>query len=860
MLDFEELKRRIDYEAYYNAHGLHLKGSGPERTALCPFHDDTQASLGVNVVTGLWVCYACGARGDVIEYHRLRYGLDVKTAAEELARMVGMGIKTGSNGRPPKTAPPAPPRPAEQVKDEPPPIPEEEVLRYHHALLAYPPAMAFLLDTKGLTEGTVRRYQLGIDGDKRITIPIRDASGAVRNLRRYHPTRTPKMLPYKEGYGEARLFPLEALESEQLVLCEGEWDCLLARQMGLPAVCHTGGASTWKEHWTPLFKGKFVTIVYDNDKAGKDGAARVARALTSVAAEVRIVQLPVENEGEDFSDWVLRYGGTIEQWRELVNAAEIAEAPPAEQSRTDLPKIDAGSGDLAGMAEQAWAAIQESNKPPHLFQRGGLLTRIQIGDAGEPKLTVVSESGLRGILARVAWWYRWVGRGDDAKMVDAMPPMAVVKDMMAAPEFPLPVIARIVEAPVFGREGELTLRPGYHPHSRTYYWSSGISIPAVGRPDPDQLQRAKRLLLDELLGDFPFVAESERAHAVAALLGPFVREMIAGPTPLHLIEAPAPGTGKSLLADVIAIPATGRPAATMTEGRDEDEWRKRITSILIAAPTYVLIDNIRRKLDSASLAAALTSQTWLDRILGRSELTTLPVRAVWLATGNNPALTTEMARRTVRIRLDAKVARPWQREGFRHKDLRSWAYAHRGELIWATLTLVQAWVDAGMQPGDYVLGQYEAWARVVGGILDNAGIRGFLGNLEELYSAADEEMAQWEAFFEAWWVKFGSAARPLSELFDLAEQQDLLLLVRGHGNERSQKIRMGKALAQMRDRQVGPFRLIQTGQDGRSRAAIYKLVRLEPPKSAADVAEIADVSPGSKTEGRQVIDDDDSPF
>src|SRR5690606_40763538 len=143
--------------------------------------------------------------------------------------MVGMGIKTGSNGRPPKTAPPAPPRPAEQVKDEPPPIPEEEVLRYHHALLAYPPAMAFLLDTKGLTEGTVRRYQLGIDGDKRITIPIRDASGAVRNLRRYHPTRTPKMLPYKEGYGEARLFPLEALESEQLVLCEGEWDCLLAR-------------------------------------------------------------------------------------------------------------------------------------------------------------------------------------------------------------------------------------------------------------------------------------------------------------------------------------------------------------------------------------------------------------------------------------------------------------------------------------------------------------------------------------------------------------------------------------------------------------------------------------------------------
>ncbi|OUN01369.1 MAG: hypothetical protein BAA04_07060 [Firmicutes bacterium ZCTH02-B6] len=855
MIDLQELKARIDYESYYSAHGLQLRGSGPERTALCPFHDDRHDSLGVNVVNGLWICYACGAQGDVIEYHRRRYGLEWKEAVEDLARMVGSaGGRQLKNGHPPKSN--------EPPKNEPPPIPEEEVLRYHQALLAYPTAMAFLLNKKGLTEETIRRYQLGIDDDKRITIPIRDETGAVRNLRRYHPTRTPKMLPYKEGYGEARLFPIAALESEQLVLCEGEWDCLLARQIGLPAICHTGGANTWKDHWTPLFKGKFVTIVYDNDQAGRDGAARVARALAPVAAEVRVVTLPVEQEHEDFSDWVLKYGGTIEQWRELVGKAEIIEPPPAERSRTDLPKIDAGSGDLAGLADQAWAAIKASNSPPHLFQRGGLLTRIQLGDAGEPKLTVVTEAGLRGILARVAWWYRTVGQGENARLVDAMPPVAVVKDMMAAPEYPVPIIARIVEAPVFGRDGELNLKPGYHTHSRTYYWSSGIDIPDVGRPDPDQIDRAKRLLLYELLCDFPFISDAELAHAVAALLGPFVREMINGPTPLHLIEAPSPGTGKSLLADVIAIPATGRPAATMTEGRDEDEWRKRITSVLIAAPTYVLIDNIRRKLDSASLAAALTSQMWQDRILGRSELTTLPVRAIWLATGNNPALTTEMARRTVRIRLDAKVARPWQRQGFKHEDLRSWAYANRGELVWAALTLVQAWVEDGMKPGRYVLGQYEAWARVIGGILDTAGIRGFLGNLEELYSAADEETAQWEAFCEAWWTKFGASPRGLGDLFTLAEEQDLLLTVRGDGNERSQKIRMGKALAQMRDRQVGQFRLVQAGQDGRNRSAIYKLVRLEWAARPAEVADKAEVFQTSTTSmhAQQVVDDDDSPF
>ena len=41
----------------------------------------------------------------------------------------------------------------------------------------------------------------------------------------------------------------------------------------------------------------------------------------------------------------------------------------------------------------------------------------------------------------------------------------------------------------------------------------------------------------------------------------------------------------------------------------------------------------------------------------------LPIRCVWIATGNNPEFSNEMARRLVRIRLDANVERPWQRVG-----------------------------------------------------------------------------------------------------------------------------------------------------------------------------------------------------
>ena len=111
----------------------------------------------------------------------------------------------------------------------------------------------------------------------------------------------------------------------------------------------------------------------------------------------------------------------------------------------------------------------------------------------------------------------------------------------------------------------------------------------------------------------------------------------------------------------------------MTEGRDEEEWRKRITAKLRGSPALILIDNLRHELNSGTVAAAITSVAWEDRILGKSETVRLPVRNTWVATGNNPALSDEIARRTVRIRLDAKIDKPWLREptAFRHPNLRA---------------------------------------------------------------------------------------------------------------------------------------------------------------------------------------------
>src|SRR5437879_8990604 len=101
---------------------------------------------------------------------------------------------------------------------------------------------------------------------------------------------------------------------------------------------------------------------------------------------------------------------------------------------------------------------------------------------------------------------------------------------------------------------------------------------------------------------------------------------------------------------------------------------------LRSAPSVLLLDNIQHRLESGALSSAITSYPmWEDRVLGVSDIDRVPIQCTWIATGNNPTFSSEMTRRTIRIRLDAKIDRPWLREGprpgqrFRHADITGWA-------------------------------------------------------------------------------------------------------------------------------------------------------------------------------------------
>jgi hypothetical protein len=429
------------------------------------------------------------------------------------------------------------------------------------------------------------------------------------------------------------------------------------------------------------------------------------------------------------------------------------------RERDEVPKIVVNNRQLPEVTTEALAALAARNDPPENFVRGGRLVRVREDENGIPEIQAMEDSHIKGRLARVANFVRTTEKGE----TKVIPPDWLVKDVGQLPRWPFPALEAVVESPIMRSDGTIVDTPGYDPRTRLYYRPvAGFDVAQIPVEPAEWDIRAAINLLDEAVGEFPYEDEASAANALALMLTPLVRQAIDGPTPLALIDKPQAGTGGSLLAETVSIIGSGRTAEMLGAPRDEEEWRKQITAKLAAGATMITVDNVEGALYAPSLARALTARTWTDRVLGRSETVTVSQRATWVATGNNIQLRGDLPRRCYWIRLDAREARPWQRQDFRHPDLLGWVTKRRARLVHALLTLARAWFAAGKPnaPNLPKLGSFEAWTETVGGMVAFAGIPGFLGNLSALYDKADEGSAEWEEFLLAWWEAF--AERPVT--------------------------------------------------------------------------------------------------
>jgi hypothetical protein len=551
------------------------------------------------------------------------------------------------------------------------------------------------------------------------------------------------------------------------------------------------GGKSHRSYGEAALRGEVEKVSQSTEGSRNDQLNRSAFALGQLVADNVIDQAEVEREletaahvaglGSDPNCGTDGIRATIHSGlqagkrrpRRVTIAAENSSSRQHQKRRSavaltissDLPMIDITNRQLRDITDDALGALIAANNPPVIFLRSGDLVRIRIDEHGRLRIEILRESHVCGRLARVANFVRYTRTG---AVRHVPPPLMVVRDLAALGRWDLPVLEGVVEAPTMRADGSILDAPGYDAATRLLYIPApGLHIPTIPRePSREDVQRSLALL-DDAFGDFPYVDEASHANMLALLLTCVVRQSFKGHVPLSLIDAPRAGTGKTLAVEAVSQITTGRTAALMSAPAGDEEFRKRLTSVLMDGPTVVTIDNVENKLSSPSFASVLTAHNWHDRMLGTTGMVTLPQRATWIATGNNIKLGGDMPRRCYWIRLDTQLARPWQRptEGFRHPNLLGWVSENRGDLLAALLTISRAWFVAGKPAAEVPpLGSFEAWARTVGGILAFAGVQGFLLNLDALYEQNDEESSEWEAFLVAWSDVFGEETVTVADL------------------------------------------------------------------------------------------------
>ncbi|MCG3204896.1 MAG: DNA primase [Elusimicrobia bacterium] len=261
----------------------------------CPFHDDHDPSFAYNRKTGRWACFSKCGKGGALDFLMQTTGASFKDALLVLGDKVGVPRPSSANNK------------AEQIS-------ETSVQGMAADLHANASVLRYLREKRGLTDGTIKKYQLGYDKSRRrISIPIRDTSGKLANIRFYSPKNSMKMINLK-GFGNpARLYGADELvkdERKQVLLCEGEFDRLLLSQNGFSAVTSTHGCNSFRDEWLDLFKGKDVVVVYDCDPEGQAAVqGNILKAFKdSEIGSIKNVVLPLagSKEDKDITDYFLK--------------------------------------------------------------------------------------------------------------------------------------------------------------------------------------------------------------------------------------------------------------------------------------------------------------------------------------------------------------------------------------------------------------------------------------------------------------------------------------------------------------------------------------------------------------------------
>jgi hypothetical protein len=347
--------------------------------------------------------------------------------------------------------------------------------------------------------------------------------------------------------------------------------------------------------------------------------------------------------------------------------------------RNKIVKIEKRKGHERQMADEVMAIMRDH---PEIYEFGTSVVRVIDG-----KPVALNENSLRYWLGGAVQFYRLVtSNGHQVEVLED--PSDKLFKMILSPGVPrnFKRLNAVISAPTLRPDGTPLDVPGFDLKTGLLLQTDqecDIAVPLC--PTEEQALKALQKLWYPF-ERFPFVDEYARAAHLAGLLTAAIRPAVRT-APAFGYDAPTQGSGKTLLADCVALLTTGIKPDAFPPLNDDAEMRKRLFSSLLAGDGAIVLDNIVGTFDSASLAAMLTAPQFKDRVLSKSEVSSVPNNAVVLLTGNNMVLAGDMARRVVVCRIDANIETPFGRSF--DVDPLSYCESHRLEMMVAALTLIR---------------------------------------------------------------------------------------------------------------------------------------------------------------------------
>ena len=382
---------------------------------------------------------------------------------------------------------------------------------------------------------------------------------------------------------------------------------------------------------------------------------------------------------------------------------------PKGDTKPSRRKVVCDGGSLDHAIVEAGKILFESGI---LYQRMGEVVKVTWTEDPDrrlvPVIVPVKVPFLTRKLTALADWVKYDVRKDDYRYIDC--PKQIAECYLDEGQWDLPFLLGVIDTPTLRPDGTILDQEGYDKQTGLLLDFKGkerISIPE--RPTRKDAQLALCTIRD-LVKLFPFCSDVDLSVFIAAVLTAVVRRSIRV-APLFCFSAPKMASGKSILADLIAIIATGSDASKFNQQRNSEEERKALLSLLMSGGSVMCMDNIDHPVESSPLCTIISETQWQERILGVNKIPNVSTRVTWLATGNNLRLKGDLTTRALICRLDPKCERPEERS-FPFKP-RTRASHMRGKMVSAALTIMRAFIVSGDDVDVVNFARFEEWSDMI---------------------------------------------------------------------------------------------------------------------------------------------------